>query len=574
MGCSSASLLLLLLLLCTGRAAAFQLTVLHTNDVHGRVEQTSEDSGRCGTDTSRCFAGVARRLTKVKELRARDANVLLLDAGDQYQGTIWFNYYKGSEAAHFMTKLGYDAMALGNHEFDNGVNGLLEPFLRNVTFPVLSANLKEDADQVPSLKDYYAASTVLTRGGEKIGVVGYTTKETPTLSSPGPHLIFEDEIVAVQREVDMLTQQGVNKIIALGHAGFQIDQLIAQKVRGVDAVVGGHSNTFLYTGKAPSNDVPVGQYPHMVTSDHGQLVPVVQAYAYGKYLGHLQLTFDNAGLVTESKGNPILLDSSIPQEKKLLTDVNRWKASLANFGKEIVGRTVVYLDGTTVGCRNRECNMGNMICDAMIQQNIRKPDDLFWSHVAICLTGGGGIRAPIDELVNNGTIQVQNLLTVLPFGSTVDLLQIRGSTLRATFEHSVRRYGVSTGEFLQVSGVHVKFDVTKPPGSRVVKLDVLCTDCRIPEYKPLIDSQVYKIVTSSYIANGGDGFSMLKNEKLKHDTGSTDISVVSAYIKQMQLVYPAVEGRILFTQSSGTHPTMNLHFALPLFSILAGFLRL
>ncbi|XP_038658712.1 5'-nucleotidase-like isoform X2 [Scyliorhinus canicula] len=451
MGCSSALLLSLSLLsvLCIRATLSFELTILHTNDVHARVEETSEDSSKC---MSKCFAGVARRLTKIREIRKQEKNVLLLDAGDQYQGTIWFNYYKGTEAAHFMKKLNYDAMALGNHEFDNGVDGLLGPFLQNVSFPVLSANLKADQQLSQQIFGYYQPFKILTVNGQKIGVVGYTTKETTILSNPGPHLIFEDEVEAVQREVDKLTVLGVNKIIALGHAGFEMDKEIAKKVRGVDVVVGGHTNTFLYTGKAPSNNIPVGPYPYMVKSDDGRNVPVVQAYAYGKYLGYLKVTFDENGIVTKAEGNPILLDSSIPQDEVLLADVNNWKKALANFSKEFIGQTLVYLNGTTEECRNRECNMGNLICEAMINENIRKPDDKSWTHVSICLTQGGGIRAPIDELSDNGTIRAENILTVLPFGNTIDLLKVYGSTLREALEHSVWRYGLGRGEFLQVAG--------------------------------------------------------------------------------------------------------------------------
>lgn len=103
------SFYLLLLLSHLDDAFAFEVTLLHTNDNHGRIEETSVDSGKC-PQGGPCFAGVARRLTKVSEIRAKEKNVLLLDAGDQFQGTIWFNYYKGAEAAYFMNKLGYDAM--------------------------------------------------------------------------------------------------------------------------------------------------------------------------------------------------------------------------------------------------------------------------------------------------------------------------------------------------------------------------------------------------------------------------------------------------------------------------------
>ncbi|KAG1925892.1 bifunctional metallophosphatase/5'-nucleotidase [Pimephales promelas] len=160
----------------------FELTLLHTNDVHARVEETNRDSGKCSK--APCFAGVARRFTKIKEVRTTEKNVLLLDAGDQFQGTVWFNFYKGAEAAYFMNKLGYDAMALGNHEFDNGVDGLVKPFLQEVNCTVLSANIKADQTIAPQISVYYLPYKIFNVNSEKVGVVGYTSMETPALSQP------------------------------------------------------------------------------------------------------------------------------------------------------------------------------------------------------------------------------------------------------------------------------------------------------------------------------------------------------------------------------------------------------
>lgn len=120
--------------------------------------------------------------------------MLLLDAGDQFQGTLWFNHFKGAEAAHFMNKLQYDIMALGNHEFDNGVEGLMKPFLEQIKFPVISANIKTDGTLASTFGRSYSPYKILTVGGEKVGVVGYTTQITVEVSKPGPHLKFEDEV--------------------------------------------------------------------------------------------------------------------------------------------------------------------------------------------------------------------------------------------------------------------------------------------------------------------------------------------------------------------------------------------
>uniref|UniRef100_A0A6I8NYZ0 5'-nucleotidase n=1 Tax=Ornithorhynchus anatinus TaxID=9258 RepID=A0A6I8NYZ0_ORNAN len=213
--------------------ASWELTLLHTNDLHSRLEPTSVESGKCQGPPRACFGGVARLATQVGRLRQAHPNVLLLDAGDQYQGTIWFTVYKGVEVAHFMNALRYDAME--THEFDNGGGRSLPTSKPGVHWPLASPD-----------------STIRTRssmwGSEKVGVVGYTSRETPVLSNPGRDLEFEDEITALQPQVDKLKTLGVNKIIALGHSGFEMDKLIAQKVRGVDVVIGGHTNTFLYTG--------------------------------------------------------------------------------------------------------------------------------------------------------------------------------------------------------------------------------------------------------------------------------------------------------------------------------------
>nr|KAF6506926.1 5'-nucleotidase ecto [Rousettus aegyptiacus] len=139
--------------------------------------------------------------------------------------------------------------ALGNHEFDNGPEGLIDPLLKKARFPILSANIKAKGPLASQISGLYFSYKNLSVGGEVVGIVGYTSKETPFLSNPGTNLVFEDEITALQLEVDKLKTLNVNKIIALGHSGFEMDKLIAQKVKGVDVVVGGHSNTFLYTGR-------------------------------------------------------------------------------------------------------------------------------------------------------------------------------------------------------------------------------------------------------------------------------------------------------------------------------------
>ncbi|NWS73836.1 5NTD nucleotidase, partial [Crotophaga sulcirostris] len=475
----------------------------------------------------------------------------------QYQGTVWFSRFQGREAAHFMNLLRYDAMALGNHEFDKGVSGLLDPFLKNVNFTVLSANIKPKTPLANEMMKYVHPYKIVHFDSESVGIVGYTTKETSFLSQPGDDVIFEDEIEALQAQVNELTAMGVNKIIALGHSGFTVDKSIAQKVKGVDVVIGGHTNTFLYTGTPPSTEKPAGPYPFMVDSDDGRKVPVVQAYAYGKYLGCLNVTFDKKGNVIEAVGNPILLDSSVPEDEHIKEEVEKWRKDLGNYSKEI-GKTSVYLNGTSQACRFQECNMGNLLCDAVLYENIRSPDKKSWNHVSMCILNGGGIRSPVDEQSSNGIITVEDLLSVLPFGGRFDLVRVKGSTLKEAFEHSVHRYGSGSGELLQVGGIHVVYDLSRAPGSRVVSLEVLCTACRVPAYVPLQMDEIYNVTLPSYMLFGGDGYHMLKDKNLGYSKGDPDIEVVSRYLQRMKRVYPSVEGRIKFSSGSLIEGSLTL----------------
>ncbi|XP_067675672.1 snake venom 5'-nucleotidase-like [Haliotis asinina] len=522
----------------------FNLTILHTNDIHARFEQTNKYSGQCPADDvaeGKCFGGTARLVTKVREQRALHPNTILLSAGDEFSGTLWFYKYRGAVVARFMNLLQYDVMALGNHEFDLGIEGLI-PFLNDVNFTIASANI--DASREPFVNQTLVKHTVLTVGGERIGVVGYTTTESPFISSPGPNLRFEDEVAAVQREVNILTSQGINKIIAVGHSGFDIDQRIAAEVTNLDVVVGGHTNTFLYTGKHPSNEKPVGEYPHVVTQSGGAKVLVVQDYAYGKYLGDLQVTFDPEGVITSWGGNPILLDNNTAQDEMTLELMQPYKDGVANESGTVVARSQVLLEGDRTFCRVEECNLGNLIADGMVHQNLKHSDSMEWNHVAIAFMNGGGIRASIQK----GDVTIGDILTVLPFRNTVDIVELLGRHVRETLEFTASKWvktGNLFGGFIQVSGMKIVYDMAMPVGQRVIEVKVRCTNCSVPQYVDLNDSEIYKIIMPSFIANGGDGYDVINKNKIKHHLlGDVDGDVFIEYAKSFSPLTAGLDGRI------------------------------
>ncbi len=235
------------LALSAGMAAAdYSLTILHTNDFHARFEPVSKYDSGCSFEENaegKCFGGTARLVTAIEEARKRTNNAILVDGGRSVSGHAFFyTYYKGKVAAEMMNKLGYDAMTVGNHEFDDGPE-VLRGFMDAVDFPVLMSNADLSGEVI--LKDKLAKSTIIERGGEKLGLIGLTPQDTDELASPGPNIIFTDPVGAVQSEVEKLEAQGVNKIIVLSHSGYGVDQRVAAGTTGVDVIVGGHTNTLL-----------------------------------------------------------------------------------------------------------------------------------------------------------------------------------------------------------------------------------------------------------------------------------------------------------------------------------------
>nr|CAD7440907.1 unnamed protein product [Timema bartmani] len=390
-----------------GDAANFEIILLHTNDMHARFEQTTALSSRCtdaDAEANRCYGGMARVASEVRKIRARAAsgegpNVLFLNAGDTYQGTVWYTFHKWRIVARFINLLDFDAISLGNHEFDDGVSGLI-PFLNNVTCPVLASNL--DLSEEPLLAATpLANSTILVVNGTRIGVIGYLTPDTKELSK-SEKVKYIDEVDAIKLEADKLKNQGINILIALGHSGFRKDIQIATEVPDIDVVIGGHTNTFLYTGDQPDLEVPESLYPHVVTQPSGRKVYVVQAYAYTKYLGQLDLEFDEHGEVISHKGNPILLDSSVTQDQDILNELEYWRTDIETLQNTVVGRTKVLLDGDRKSCRLVECNMGNLITDAMIDENVLDYTGSGWTDAPIAIQHGGGIRNSIENTANSG----------------------------------------------------------------------------------------------------------------------------------------------------------------------------
>ena len=507
-----------LALCCAGSMAAaeYTLTILHTNDFHARFEPINKYDSSCGAEDNtegKCFGGSARLTTAIAEAQARTNNAILVDGGDQFQGTLFYTYYKGALAAEMMNKLGYDAMTVGNHEFDDGPE-VLRGFMDALEFPILMSNADVSGEAI--LAGVLQKSTVIERGGEKLGLIGLTPQDTDELASPGPNIIFTDPVDAVQGEVDKLTEAGVNKIIVLSHSGYRVDQRVAQETTGVDVIVGGHSNTYLH-----SNDEDAeGPYPTM----EGQTA-IVQAYAYGKFLGELNVTFDDAGHVIEAAGAPLLMDAGVAEDDAVKARISEAAVPLDEIRNKVVAEAAEAIDGGKPICRSAVCPMGVAIAEAMLARVKAQGID-------VSLQNGGGVRASIDA----GPITMGEVLTVLPFQNTLSTFRVSGATLMEALENGVSQVEDQAGRFLQVAGMRYSYDLSAEPGSRVREVTI--------GGAPLELDKTYGVVSNNYVRNGGDGFAMFRDADEAYDFGPDVADVLADYLIQNTPFTAMVDDRV------------------------------
>lgn len=506
------------LALSAGAASAdYSLTILHTNDFHARFEPISKYDSGCSAEKNaegECFGGSARLVTALAEARARNNNSVLFDGGDQFQGTLFYTYYKGAMAAEFMNKLGYDAMTVGNHEFDDGPE-VLRGFVDTVDFPVLMSNADTSAE--PLIHDAIQKSIVIERGGEKLGLIGLTPQNTDELASPGKNITFTDPVAAVQGEVDRLTAEGVNKIIVLSHSGYSVDLRVAEETTGVDVIVGGHSNTYL----SNVSDRAQGPYPTMVGD-----TAVVQAYAYGKFLGELNVTFDDEGNIVETNGEPLIMDANVAEDEATVARIAELAKPLDEIRNKVVAVTDQPIGGDREFCRSVECSMGTLIADAMLA---RVADQ----GIEIAIQNGGGIRASIDA----GDVTMGEVLTVLPFQNTLSTFFVPGSVVVEALENGVSQVEEGAGRFPQVAGMTFAFDVSKPAGERVS--DVMVGGA------PIDLEKVYGVVSNNYVRNGGDGYKMFVDAERAYDFGPDLADVTAEYLAENAPYQAYTDGRIV-----------------------------
>ncbi|ESY07679.1 5'-nucleotidase [Mesorhizobium sp. LNJC399B00] len=509
--------------------ADYTLNILHFNDWHSRIEGNNKYESTCSAEEEtkgECIGGAGRLVTAIAQERKKleGQNVLLLNAGDSFQGSLFYITYKGTAEEEFLNQIKSDAVTLGNHEFDDGESALV-PYLDKAKFPIVSANV------VPNDKSGAAGkikpSIVLEVGGQKIGIVGAVTNDTPELASPGPNITIADDVKSITAEVEKLKAQGVNKIIAVTHIGYRRERDVIAKIPGIDVVVGGHSHSLL------SNTDPKaeGPYPTMVDNPDGSKVPVVQAASYSKYLGEFKVVFDDNGNVKEASGDPIFLDKSITPDPAVLARIKELGAPIEALKNKEVAETTEAIDGSRESCRTKECAMGNLVSDAIL-------DRVKGQGVEIVVSNGGGLRASIDK----GTVTMGEVLTVLPFQNTLATFQISGKDLVAGLENGVSQVEDGGGRFPQVAGLKYSFDKSVAPNAgRVKSVEVMQNGA----WAPINPDKDYLVATNNYVRQGGDGYKVFAEKaKNAYDYGPGLEQVVADYLAAHRPYTPKLDGRI------------------------------
>ena len=488
------------------------LVLVHTNDVHGRIV---EEKGR---DKNTSVVGDAKLATVIENERAKkDQTTVVVDAGDAFQGLPISNSTKGEARAEILNKMNYDAMAVGNHEFDFGLDEA-KKYKQILKFPLLSSNTYVNGARL------FEASTIIDKDksvkGDEVVVIGVTTPETATKTHPKnvQGVTFKDpipEVLSVVKEIQAkakATGDDYKTYVVLAHLG--VDTTTPNEWRG-STLADELSKSPLLKGKRV---VVIDGHSHTVESKtYGDNVTYNQTGSYLNNIGKVTLK-PNSLLGTPSLIKASETTNVTPNaEVKKLVDQIKAKYDAEN-AVVVVKNSPVELSGTRENVRVRETNLGNVVADSLYEYG----QTGFKNKADIAVTNGGGLRETIakDKPITRGSV-----IAVLPFGNTISQISVTGKDVLAMFEKSlgsilqVDKAGKTvldengqpllepSGGFLHVSGAKVYYDTNLPSGKRVLRVEVKNHDTGA--YDKLDLNKTYYLTTNDFLAAGGDGYTML-----------------------------------------------------------------
>ena len=485
--------------------------ILHTNDVHGSIELYAKVAAMKG------------------DYEAQGAQVILADAGDYSQGTVYVSVNKGKDAVTMMNAAGYDVATIGNHEFDYGY-AQLKSNLDSAVFKVVCANVLQDGSPV------FDAYTMINKGGVQVAFVGLETPEAQTKANPaliqGLTFLAGDEMyAAVQTQVDAARTDGADIVIVLTHLGVDSSSEpntsydLYKKVNGIDFIIDGHSHTVMTKG-------PEGE-PIQSTGTALNNIGVI--------------TIDNATKKIESNELiPIWHTEEVDGKEVTVYDYTKSDETVANAAKAIIdpidadydqkfAESAVDLNGAKApGNRTEETNLGDLITDAMMWAIKTKAPGVDMNN-AVAITNGGGIRAAIAK----GDITKKDVNTVLPFGNTLAVVYVKGSELLEALEVSTYCTPKSLGGFPQFAGMEVELntaceydanDTTYPGSTYFGPKSINRITIKTVNGKAFDKDATYAVITNNFLAAGGDTYYAFAAAQTQFDTGLPLDEILMEYI--------------------------------------------
>jgi 5'-nucleotidase/UDP-sugar diphosphatase len=436
-------------------AQAATITLVHVNDTHSHLDAW----GPKDRDLDGTIGGMAKAASIIAAVRAHEPNVLLLHAGDVFHGDLFFNRYFGVPEFQLMKQLGFDAMAVGNHEFDFGpgvLAGSLQAAFGGDTLPLLSANL--DMSGYPALNTWIKTSIIKEIGGVRIGVFGMTQPDD-VMNMPYPVVILggypqTEVLLGIAGEMAaQLRAAGVDVVICLSHLGVVYDQAIAANVPGIDIIVGGH-------------DHYVFERPLVVTNPEGKPTLILQAGSHYEYVGRLRFSVKR-GAVKVQDYTLLPVDRKTPPLPEVQNFVDELKQGIvATYGEvyqQVLARATRDLEMTTNPKQpKRDSAMGNLITDALREK----------TGTDIAITANG----VISEGIFKGPIVGIDVFRPVSYGYDpatglglkIATFEITGAELVKALETTLSYVGVNEDFLLQVSGMSFQYDAGAPVGSRVL----------------------------------------------------------------------------------------------------------
>lgn len=481
--------------------AGEKLIILHTNDIHGRLAPLRY------SDSLIDVGGQARRNALIQKIRNENKNVLVLDAGDCSQGSLYYVFYGSKPNMQYMNLAGYDAAAIGNHEFDRGINDF-QDFAQTAKFPFLASNIRFEKHK--EANDLIKSYIIKSFNGFNVGIIGVTTPQIEMLTKVSKDIKTITPEQSIKKSMKKMRKQ-VDYTVVLSHMGDKEDTRIAKKLKNIDLIVGGHSHCFI---KKPR-----------VTEYKNNKTLVVQDGEWGINVGKLTLEFDDNKKLKNYNYELIPITKDIKDDKVIAESIACLDKEITKKTKEVLTKLNQPLDARRSLLVNRQNPAGQLLVKAIKAK---------YPQAEAVLQNNAGIRA---NKIFYDQLTLGDILELYPFDNTVILVKVSGKEIKSVLETSSKALPTGDSYYLQSYGITYNVDIIKSPqvlsdnGKKIIKQGDRVSSIKI-DGKSLNLKKEYLLAINDYMASGGDGYSQFKKSLKNTNTGDYTRDIIIEYIKK------------------------------------------